>query len=348
VDVNINACFGGLLMLGLLNTTHVQAACKQLAGFETKVIEMGMGAVIVRRDTPVGGVIVTRTFPIPVRPNSDNGGERFATCRGGGQMIGAILQGLPVTGISSVDTPVYSTDVAGIGIRLSRTVGAGSQFRTVYYPHSLAVNTGTSGAGDFYFAPVNGFQVDLVKTAANTGSGALSSGLYTSYYADGDGMGKPVMVTRLAGNATTIVSATCSVGSSDKNQVVNLLPIGQHKFTHPGFTGGERAFFISIYCNQSIPGQERRVGLRWDGLYQHRDKLPGVLAPVTNTRARGVAIQLLSGSAPVRFDDAVQWLPGQSSVGGFTVPIVARYYQTAQVVSAGSIQAVARFSLTYQ
>jgi len=139
------------------------------------------------------------------------------------------------------------------------------------------------------------------------------------------------------------------VGSSDKNQVVNLLPIGQHKFTHPGFTGGERAFFISIYCNQSIPGQERRVGLRWDGLYQHRDKFAGCAwrrheYPCARRGDTTVIRQL----RPCASTTPCNGWPGQSSVGGFTVPIVARYYQTAQVVSAGSIQAVARFSLTYQ
>lgn len=348
MDVKMKSCCGGLVLLGMLTTIQAQATCRQVSGFVKKEIEMGMGKVIIRRDMAVGGVIDSRTFPIRSVANSPNGGERFAECIVSGSMIGTILKGTPVAGISTTARPVYSSNVAGVGVRLSRTIGPGANPRVVYYPHNLVPDFGDTGRGHFYFAPVNHFLVELIKTAADTGSGPLSSGEYTTYYADGDGAGKPVMVTRLGGNATTIISATCAVSASEKNRVVDLFPIAQNKFTHPGFTGGESAFFINIYCNQSSPGQERRVGLRWDGVYQHPDKLPGVLAPTANTTARGVSIQLLSSNSPVSFGDDVQWLPGQSSFQGFTVPFVARYYQTAQTVTAGAVQAVARFSITYE
>jgi len=348
VDVTMKSCGGGLVLLGMLTTMPAQAVCRQVPGFVKKEIEMGMGKVIIRRDLAVGSVIESRTFPIPSVANSPNGGERFAECSGSGSMIGTILKGTPVAAMSTTDKPLYTTNVEGVGVRLSRTIGTGANPRVVYYPHTVSAAIGSSGKGDIYFAPVNGFLVELIKTAAKTGNGPLSSGDYTTYYADGDGAGKPVMVTRLGGNATTIISATCEVSANDKNKVVDLFPIAQNKFTHRGFTGGERAFFIRLNCNQGSDGQERRVGLRWDGIYQHPDKLPGVLASTALTRARGVAIQLLSGNVPVSFGKSEQWLPGLSSASGFNVPFVARYYQTGQTVTAGAIQAVARFSVTYE
>ncbi|BFO08947.1 hypothetical protein GGER_14570 [Serratia rubidaea] len=62
--------------------------------------------------------------------------------------------------------------------------------------------------------------------------------------------------------------------------------------------------------------------------------------------ASGVGIQLLHNNTPVKFGTL---LPVANTVvsGPITIPLVARYYQTASAITAGQANGTATFTMTY-
>lgn len=333
--------YGGLVFLCVLHLRQAAAACTRTPGVAAVIVEMGMGPVVIRPEMRVGSVIMERRFPVAVIP-----GQVVATCndRGNDRVEGRI-RGTRNVAHSTAAQPVYDTNITGVGIRLSRETAAGAR---TYYPHDyIPVNygqlgsDGSGGQAELKISAGTQFVVELIKTAALTGGGALTSMDYSTFSAGTESL----LTSRLSGTATTLIRPTCSVGMASRHQVVNLRTVGKNKFTHQGFVTGDSPFNIDIRCNQ---GDARRVALKWDEAYQHASRVAGVLAPVAMAGgASGVAIQLVTtGLVPVTFGDRVQWL-GAVTDTDYRVQFKARYYQTESNVTAGPVRAVARFSLNY-
>lgn len=161
------------VMGGVLLAQQASASCRiQNSWFVAQDVTMDMGQIVILPSTPVGGVIKEISEPI----NQQNS---VARCDwSGGRSIGEYVnaaQKRPVAGFSNV----YETDVAGVGIRLYRDSGA----IQTYYPHTInfASNSTISLVGGT-------FRIQLIKTAAQTGSGVIApNGRFTTYYFDGDG-----------------------------------------------------------------------------------------------------------------------------------------------------------------
>ena len=163
----------GVVLLGALLAQQASASCRiQSSWFTAQDVTMDMGQIVILPSTPVGGVIKEISEPI----NQQNSVARcdWSGGRSTGEYVNA-AQKRPVAGFSNV----YETDVAGVGIRLYRDSGA----IQTYYPHTI--NFGSSST----ISLVGGtFRIQLIKTAAQTGSGVIApNGRFTTYYFDGDG-----------------------------------------------------------------------------------------------------------------------------------------------------------------
>ncbi|QLV67264.1 fimbrial protein [Citrobacter sp. RHBSTW-00570] len=327
-----------LMLLGLLMAggQSAYAACYVNNGYKAQVINMNLGRVLVTPSSQVGDTLVTAQFTI-------NPVSGYGSCTNGGNAIGEILQGSP-TSFSNV----WSTNIPGIGIRLYREAGSIS----TYYPHTLRLNGNIA-------VNLNGgyFKIDIVKTAAQTGSGQLVPGKYTTYYMDGSGRNLPMLESIVDANSLTIVTSTCNVDSGSKNKVVNLDTVTAASFGGVGSTQGEKAFDININCvggigEDLLPGNARQgiVNVRFD-YTQDASNAPGVIKsePGANT-ASGVAIQLLTGNTtqPIKNGDAVnagRTIPNQSNT--LTLPLKARYYRTGSTIKGGNIKSTATFTIEY-
>lgn len=291
---------------------------------------MDMGKVVIPNELPVGAVIARKTFPIPTRGTSE---YLFDCTGGGGTLIGVMLQGAPLQS----DSTIYSTAVAGIGIRLSRVIDAGL---TVNYPHRL-----WRSAAYIYFALGTQFQVELIKTAVATGNGPLAAGTYTRYYGDGDGIS--MLTTVLSGNGITIVTPSCSVDLGSRNILVDFGKVPQSNFKGRGTTTIDRQFNIKLNCKAGQNAQNT-VNLRMDATPDPSNQ-QGVLKITqggTGT-ATGVGIQVVGNqSVPVKFGDDV--LVGPSKDGDYVLPYTARYYQTGDKVTPGRADGTATFTLDYK
>jgi type 1 fimbria pilin len=323
----------GLIMVG---SQSAYAACYVKSGYKAQVINMKLGRVLVTPSSQVGDTLTTGQFPI-------NQVSNIGSCSRGGSSIGRIMQGSPTN-----FTNVWSTNIPGIGIRLYREAGSVSNF----YPHDIRFSGNTN-------VTLNGgyFKIDIVKTAAQTGTGQLTTGLYTNYYMDGSGPGLPLLQSIVDANSLTIVTSTCNVDSGSKNKVVNLDSVTAASFGGVGSTQGEKAFDININCvggvgENLLPGSAGQgiVNVRFD-YTQDPSNAPGVIKSETGANsASGVAVQLLTGSTtqPIKNGDAVNaghTIPNQANT--LTLPLKARYYRTGSTIKGGNIKSTAVFTIEY-
>ncbi|WP_232246855.1 fimbrial protein [Serratia plymuthica] len=297
---------------------------------------MKLGRVLVTPGSQVGDTLVTGQFPI-------NEVGNIASCSRGGSAIGSIMQGRATSFAN-----VWSTNIPGIGIRLYREAGSVSNF----YPHTLNFSGNSN-------VTLNGgyFKIDVVKTAAQTGTGQLTTGLYTNYYMDGTGPGLPLLQSIVDANSLTIVTSTCNVDSGSKNKVVNLDTVTAASFGAVGSTQGEKAFDLNINCvggvgENLLPGNAGQgiVNVRFD-YTPDSSNAPGVIKSQSGANtASGVAVQLLTGSTtqPIKNGDAVnagRTVPNQANT--LTLPLKARYYRTGTTIKGGNIQSTATFTIEY-
>jgi len=314
----------------LLGAQGAWAACYVTPGYIEKMVNMEVGRVIIPNDLPVGSPIMTpKLFPLPLSGTTN----KPWTCRGGGTAIGEMLQGTEVPGYNRV----FTTNVAGIGIRLSRYFDGAE---ATYYPHTRTTT------GDFReFNPAARFQVELFKIAAVTGSGPLSQGTYTRYYSPADN--KSVLTTFLSGLGITIITPSCTVDLGSRNISVQFGRVPQSNFKGRGTTTGDRSFSIKLNCKAGQNAQNT-VYLRMDATPDPSNE-QGVLKITQGSTgtATGVGIQVVDNqSVPVKFGEDA--LVGSSKDGDYVLPYTARYYQTGASVTPGRADGAATFTLDYK
>lgn len=315
-----------------------QAACTLNARvFVPQDVQMDMGQLVILPNVPVGGLIKELVVSIDQR-------DGVAQCANGGSAIGIYnnaKQQISVPGFKDV----YATDVAGIGIRVYRDSG---QVQT-YYPHTLLLNA-TSGVN----LAGGRFRVELIKTAAITGSGLIApSGRFTTYYFNGDSASKPVLISTFRGSGTTVVNPTCSVQAGSRNIVVEFGSVPASTFTGVGTRAINRDFDIRLDCQGSNVAQyQSRIGIRLDAL-QDASNLPGVLplSAIANSAA-GIGIELVqrNGTAEktVRFAENIDLGVSVAGASTMSLPLRARYIQTrAGRVTPGRANGTATFTIQY-
>lgn len=324
----VRLCSFALLLA--LWTDPVWSACTTNEGITAQRINMNVGQVIVRPDAAIGQVLARKEFSIrKVDP--------IATCDWrGGRTIGEMLQGQA----SGTVKDTYTTNVPGIGVRLARRFDG----KDTFYPHFITYRPPGRG---LYLAP-GYFTVEIIKIGSETGSGSLAAGQYTTYYPDGSGPSRPLLVTELTANAITIVSSACFVDAGSRNIAVNFDSMYRGRFTGVGSTHQTREFDVQLTCSGPSAGRDV-VKLSFDYTPDPAN-VPGVIRLDGGAgSASGVGIQLLTANGePIRQQQpltvATLDTPDLRTV---TVPLQARYYQTAPAVQAGDTQARATFTIEY-
>lgn len=316
------------------------AGCVRDPGTLEIQIDMNMDTVYVDNSVAVGTVIASKSFLIPVRNPGPTGAATPFTfdCRPfGGTLYGVMLQGSPVPGLDHV----YTTAVKGIGIRLSRYLGGAYDGKsTVYYPSSA---TYISSQPALYSGSY--FRVELIKTDAVTGSGALASGTYTRYYGDGDM--KSALTTTLSGRGITVITPSCKLDPNSVKLSVPLGPVPVQSFRSIGSVAGARTFDVKLQCSAG-QNASNTVYLRMDAVKDPATNEPGVLKIATGpSAATGVGIQVLDPSkAGVAFGQDVK--VGPSIDGVYTLTYTARYFQTGAKVTVGPANGAANLTISYK
>lgn len=329
----LSRCFGLRRALGALavfilgfSAQGAWAACNRVAGFNGIDFTLNLGTIYISPDLPVGSVIGSKRFTRVQATTT------VATCASGGVIRYDILQGSAVSGFSAV----YSTNVKGIGVRLTLSVDGVAAFT---FPHVLNINPNTTAV----LSPSSSYLVELIKTEPITGSGSIGTGLLARNYGD-DGLSHTSIT--VPANGVTIVTPTCSVDAGSRNVVVQLGKVARNSFTGAGSTAGARPFNIQLNCSSGVAANNS-VYLRMDATPDPSGQQGVIKLAQAANAATGVGIQILDKSnAAVRLGEDA--LVGPSKDGSYVLPYTARYYQTAPNVTAGPANGMATFTINYK
>jgi type 1 fimbria pilin len=309
--------FVGMIMLLLLQVVPLSAGAT-CSGINSSPINLSFSFsdIVVQRDAPIGSVIATSVVDIP----------NYAACTvGTGQMYFEMIY----NGANATGTPgVYKTNVPGVGMSLANENNGG-----YFYFGSPANFRAISGVGNYG----TGYGIlKLVKTGDIT-PGVLASGVVGNIYGD-----DKVTAIQHSISAVTVVTTACSI--STPTIKVPLDDVLASSLTSIGSTAKPKAFDVGLSCN---PGA--RVNAMLTGVQNTDNSAAGVLQ-LSNAGSEGVAtgvgIQILYNNAPLELNKNI--VLKTSSGGQETFPFTARYYQTKSTTTAGSANAIATLSLTYQ
>lgn len=337
---------GVLIIIGCALSSVSHAACTADRGFNTVDISMNVGRVVVRPSDPIGTILRKSSFPII--PNS----SRISCDRAGGQ-IQAVLSQNPVLSPAG-GASVYNTNIKGIGIRLYREAASASNF-SGYYPYSRPLEGGTLFGNKNYTLGEGFFVVEIIKTAASTGSGALTAGMYSSYHSRDD-VTKPFLTSTVSANAITIASSSCEL-LGEINKTVQLPTVNKSGFKGVGSTQGTQAFDLNFLCNggENLTPYEQsnKISLNFD--YTLAANTTNVLAntAAASTRASGVGIQLKTNynnvsKAIVKNEKLALGTVKSNQNIQYNVPLDASYYQTDAIVTPGKVSSVATVTIEYE
>lgn len=337
--MNYKVLSSALLLIGSTLSSEAYAACTLSDGFTSTDINMAVGAVVVQPSDSVGKVLRKATFPIPSNPSST------INCASGtlGWVDAVLSKNFQLE--TTVGPSIYKTNIPGIGIRLYQEVINASNF-SGFYPYEKQLDGNTT-----YNLGEGSFVVEIIKTAAATGNGKLQTGLYSSYHLRSRS-DKPILTSTVIGDTITITSSSCEI-QGNANKIVQLPAVNKTGFTGIGSTQGEQAFDLNIKCNggQNLTVSEK-IGLTFD--YNAATNTTDVLensAP-QSTRAKGVGTQLVSqykGSNNVIAKNEKVELGSLTSNANveYNIPLIARYYQTDSVTTAGTVKSMATVTIEY-
>lgn len=331
---------GVLIIIGCALSSVSYAACTADRGFTTVDISMNVGRVVVRPSDPIGKVLRSASFPIT--PNSST-----ISCNIFRGEIRAVLSQNPTISTTGGDS-VYNTNIKGIGIRLYRNAGDGSNF-SGYYPYSRPLTSSKYTLGTGFFV------VEIIKTAASTGSGALTAGRYSSYHSRDD-VTKPFLTSTVYGDAITIASSSCEL-LGEINKTVQLPTVNKSGFKGVGSTQGTQAFDLNFLCNggENLTPYEQsnKISLNFD--YALAPNTTNVLAntAAASTRASGVGIQLKTNynnvsKAIVKNEKLALGTVKSNQNIQYNVPLDASYYQTDAIITPGKVSSVATVTIEYE
>ncbi|MGP5303340.1 fimbrial protein [Psychrobacter celer] len=330
-----------LLLMSCVLSSEVYARCTTDWGFTPVDISMDVGRVVVRPSDPVGKILRRASFPIT--PNNSR-----ISCNSFGGQIQAVLSQNPTIS-SAGGASVYNTNIKGIGIRLYRDAGGGSSF-SGYYPYNKALTANTP-----YVLGEGFFIVEIIKTAASTGSGALTEGRYSSYHSRDD-VNNPFLTSTVYGNAITIASSSCEL-LGEVNKTVQLPTVNKSGFKGVGSTQGTQAFDLNFLCNggENLTPYEQsnKISLNFD--YALAPNTTNVLAntAAASTRASGVGIQLKTNynnvsKAIIKNEKLALGTVKSNQNIQYNVPLDASYYQTDAIMTPGKVSSVATVTIEYE
>lgn len=319
------------ILLSVLTASQAYAACSRVTSTPTRQLDMVVGRVVVKPDTPVGSVVYEQSWPMEQ-------GATIYYCTGWNDFSAKIV----ANGIRDLGNKVYSTNVPGIGLRFRR--GGAIQFT---YPEVKSFN---AEWGRNYYLAGSTFTLEVIKTAAITGSGGVASGKYTSY--DWVYGSNPILETYLSANALTIVPPSCTV-SGGNNLNVDVGAIKVSDLNGVGTYAGGRKFPIQLQCSGgvSVAGYAN-VNMTFDGNLATGTSLSqGVLKNEKsgNIAAQGVGVQVLDSNInPLQFKKTYNvGRLANNQTQYIDLSYTARFYQYLAKITSGEVEAHMVFNLTY-
>ncbi|WP_155629786.1 fimbrial protein [Burkholderia stagnalis] len=245
------------------------------------------------------------------------------------------------TGTGTMAGFLYSTGVAGIGVRISHPVNSPYGYWPVYRYR-----------GDVSWMGVNPravVRIEFIKTGPITAGGKISGEIaewnidnifkFASYRIDGVITLEPKV-------------PTCRVTTPAITVPLGSMPAST--FTGIGSVSPSRPFNIVLQCSGGETGTVTNV---YTTLTDHTNpgNVSDTLSLAQDSGATGIGIQVLNGNTVIKYGpdssatgNTNQWKAGEAGNGTFTIPLTARYVQTAPKITPGTADGLATFTMSYQ
>ena len=248
---------------------------------------------------------------------------------------------------SQVRPNVYATGIAGVGYRITTHISDPACLTGVW-PLRCAGIYGPN-------PPIHSLDFELIKTGP-IGGGRLSNMIVGYWRPYGVASGTMAVLNLYGGiTLTPQTPPTCSFASGGPVQA-SLGSVSAMSFKGVGSTSVARPFSIDLTCK----GGDGKTSI--DAYVTLTDATkPGnrsqVLALSPDSQAKGVGIEVLSGTTVLGYGpdsnaagNFNQWKAGTVSPGAtsYSLPLTTRYVQTDPVVTVGTANGRATFTMSYR
>ncbi len=282
-------------------------------------------------NAPVGQVLATRDVPIPAAV----AGKQFG---GTSSASGNSLTWTGTKALASGFSNVYQTGIPGIGLRFKGRTLNGNSFLTGGFPPVPFTNHPTESTGQYWPSDTI-IQIEIVKTSASMGSGAVSAGQYVSMKTDDGG---EALSLSIPANGIRINTVTCQTPN------VNVNLGNQNRSTLKGINTFTPSTNFDVALNSCSAGI-KTIKYQVDALTPVLDANNAVVALNAGSTAKGVGVQLLDGTGAVYKLGTPTTFNGVTPGGGnYRIPLRARYIQTENVVNTGTANTSMTFTIFYE
>ncbi|WP_260427086.1 fimbrial protein [Burkholderia stagnalis] len=246
---------------------------------------------------------------------------------------------------------VYPTGIPGVGMAMWFTTGggalAGKWGRVIdyYTATDMKFPEGLHPGG------FGGITLQFVKTGPITAGGVISGEV--GHMRAEDGHSLPLVSWRIGGGIVVDPQVpTCRVTTPAITVPLGNVPAST--FTGVGSVSTGKPVNIVLECSGGNTGTFTNV---YTTLTDHTNpgNVSDTLSLATDSTATGLGIQVLNGSTVIKYGpdssaagNTNQWKAGEAGNGTFTIPLTARYVQTAPKITPGTANGLATFTMSYQ
>ncbi len=228
----------------------------------------------------------------------------------------------------------WPTGVAGIGVRMRHAT------LSSWWPHLY--NTTSKGSSWFPYAIV----IEVVKTGRITAGGKMTGEVagawlknrtfqYQSFRINGSIELKPTVPTC----SVTTKSIKVQFGEVNLNGTA---------------TAPEQPVNIGLQCSGGTSDAKTRMYITLTDATNPGNR-SDVLTLTNASTAKGVGIRIMNGTTPVQYGpdssetgNPNQWFATEAGNQTVNIPLSARYVRTSDTLKAGTADAVATFTMSYQ
>lgn len=239
---------------------------------------------------------------------------------------------------SSNGASVHPTNLNGVGISVwtDTHIPKGNDGVILQQTYDGTINAKTY---NMYYA--------LVKTANITASGTVNSTVFNMELlgctTGSGGMSNfAYQIINITGGPTVSIKA-CTINNPSIN--VSLGTAKRTAFSGVGSTANTQSFNVSLTCSQATTAKIT-LAPGSSGAFNAATGIINLDTPTSGVSAKGIGIQMLYNNAVLPLNSAVS-VGSVVAAGTLTIPLSARYYQTASTVTAGVANGTATFTMTY-
>lgn len=301
---------------------------------------INLGRIVVKPSDSIGQTLKEQTYNI--QSNSS-----YLICDFIDRSIlkGELSQRRP---LSSLNNSIYSTNLRGIGIRISLLENDIQE----NFPFNSMVKVSFPFIKYWYpLAENKTLKVEIIKTENNVESGSLNSGRYALYYLS-NSKNIPLLTADLPLNGITVASSSCLITNS--NTTVKLADAIRSSFNGIGSTQGEQNFQVNVLCNGgdnvTSYDEQNQIGVNFNYTASAYNT-QAIKNTSNNSPASGVDLQLLWGNNNEAIRNNYNYTIGSiisNDTQTYEMQLKARYIQTQEQIKPGQVQGLATITINYK